>query len=105
MNIGNYPIDGGPVTIGVIQVGASDKVYELPDLTWDNLSNTTWGVSMNDIHMNMGECMDLPPVPMSPTTTRAVVYRATIWLDSDPTMITEYTGQMSLPAPEPTPIP
>lgn len=96
MTIANTPIDGGPVTIGIIQVGSSDVVYPLNLLTWDNLNTVPWSVSMSDIHLNLGGDMVLPIIPM-PHTAVGVVYRATIWLDSEPSNIVTYTGQYTLP--------
>lgn len=92
MIISNNPIDGGPVTIGTIQVAPTDYAFTLETLTWDNMNSIPWSVTLNDIHLNMEGSMALPVINMPPTAV-GIVYRATIWLDSDPSNIVEYTGQ------------
>lgn len=94
MSIENAPIDGGPATVGIIQVGPSETVFAPEDLNWDNLNHIPWSVTMNDIPLDMGQSMMLPTFPVPPTS-KAIVYRATIWLDSDPTNVVEYTGQFT----------
>lgn len=92
MTISNDMIDGGPVTIGIIQLAPVDYAFTLETLTWDNMNSIPWAVTMNDIHMNTAGSMVLPTIPM-PTDAVGVIYRATIWLDADPANIVTYTGQ------------
>jgi hypothetical protein len=92
MTVSNTVIDGGPVTIGIIQVAPTNYAYSLETLTWDNMNSVPWPVTLNNIQLNTGGTIPLPTVPMPPTAV-GLIYRATIWLDADPTNIVTYTGQ------------
>jgi hypothetical protein len=101
LSLSNTAIDGGPVTIGIIQVGPSNTVYPLEGLTWNNLNTIPWATTWNNIHLMRGGILTLPTVPML-TGAVGVVYRAQIWLDSDPTNIVQSVVQIT---PSQTPLP
>jgi len=92
MTISNTTIDGGPVTVGIIQIAPTDYAYTLETLTWDNMNSIPWATTLNNIPLNTQGGMVIPGIPM-PTTAVGIIYRATIWLDADPTNIVTYTGQ------------
>jgi hypothetical protein len=96
MTLANTPIDGGPVTVGIIQVGPTNTVYPLESLTWDNLNTIAWCDTRTNIPLKTTANFTLTNIPLSPTAV-GVVYRARIWLDADPTNIIEYTGQFVQP--------
>jgi len=92
MTIANTPVDGGPATVGIIQVGVANTPFSLETLTWEQLENIPWAVTINNIHLNLGGSLLLPPLNL-PTNAAGLVYRARIWLDSDPTNVVVYTGE------------
>lgn len=92
MTIANTPVDGGPATVGIIQVGITNTPFSLETLTWDQMNNIPWTFTMNNIHLNLGSSLLLPPINLPPTVA-GIVYRATIWLDADPSNIVTYTGE------------
>jgi hypothetical protein len=83
-------INGGPVTIPIFQIGPANKIYLLPDLYWDNLNNISWYYSTGYIHLNPNGTWASPLLP-SPGV--GMVYRAKIYLDSDPSHVVECVGQ------------
>jgi hypothetical protein len=95
LNLANTALDGGPMTIGIIQAGPAKKVYSLPELVWRNPAldqEIPWVVTLTDIHLQVGQSITLPAIAM-PAGSVSIVYRAKIWLDSDPTNVVEYVGQ------------
>lgn len=92
MTVANTPVDGGPVTIGIIQIGPTSTILPLEALTWDNLNTIPWCATVNNIPLTLNGNSILPSIPLPPTAV-GIVYRATIWLDSDPANIVTYTGQ------------
>jgi len=97
MNISNMCIDGGPVTVGIIQVGPTNTVYPLEALTWDNLNTIQWCDTRTNLPLKATTgIFNFPPIPIPPTAV-GVIYRAQIWLDADPTNIIIYTGQFTQP--------
>jgi hypothetical protein len=79
-------------TIAIIQVGPTNTILPLEALTWDNMNNIPWSVTMNNIHLNVGNNTTFASIPMFPPAV-GIVYRARVFLDADPTNIVEYTGQ------------
>jgi hypothetical protein len=92
--IANTPKDGGPETIGIIQIGASNTVYTLPELLWRNeaLNKIPWSVEKTNVPLKLGQSLIFSSIPM-PDQAVSIVYRAKIWLDSDPKNVMEYVGQ------------
>jgi hypothetical protein len=94
MTLANTPIDGGPVTIGIIQVGPTNTVYPIEALKWGNLNTTLWCDTRTNVPLCTTGSLLLPALPIPPTAV-GIVYRARIWLDADPTNIVEYVGQFT----------
>ncbi|MCL6590352.1 MAG: cellulose-binding domain-containing protein [Firmicutes bacterium] len=95
LTLANTALDGGPMTIGIVQIGPGKKVYSLPELVWRNPAldqEIPWVATMNDIHLQIGKAFTLPAIPM-PAGTVSVVYRAKVWMDADPANVVEYVGQ------------
>ncbi len=90
----NTPKDGGPETIGIIQVGTTNTVYTLPELLWTNeaLNKIPWIVQKTNIPLKLGQSITFPSIPVN-AQAKNIIYRAKIWLDSDPKNIIEYVGQ------------
>lgn len=89
--IGNTATDGGPVTIQTIQVAAVSTIYSIDGLVYDNLDGVTWDETRTDVALALdgSEVFSDYTVPED----GAIVYRATVSLDSDPTNIVKYVGQ------------
>lgn len=92
--IANTPKDGGPQTAGIIQIGASNVVYKLPELLWTNeaLNKIPWCVQKTNVPLRPGQSITFPSIPV-PVNAMSIVYRVKIWLDSDPKNVMEYVGQ------------
>lgn len=94
LKLSNDAIDAGPMTVGIIQVAPTKVLYPLDWLKWINLDTLPWATTMNNIPVKMGQVMPIPPIPM-PSDAVGVIYRARIWLDSDPSNIVEDVIQIS----------
>jgi hypothetical protein len=92
LTIANTPIDGVPETIGIIQIGPANDVYPLKELTWENLENTKWSVTLNNLPLKVGSSITFSSIPM-PSSKNGIVYRAKIWIDNDPNNAIQYAGQ------------
>lgn len=90
----NTPKDGGPETIGSLQIGVSNTIYNLPELAWTNeaINKIPWIVQKNNIPLKLGQQMSFS-IPIS-SNTAGIIYRAKIWLDSDPKNVIGYIGQI-----------
>ncbi len=92
VNFSNTLKDGGPITIGVIQVGPTDTIYPLEKLTWANLETIKWTVTKNFIPLFVGGSVTFNSIPLT-SKKGGIVYRARLWLDSDPKNVVECIGE------------
>lgn len=91
LEIGNTTVDGGPLTIQTIQVGSVSTPVTIGQLFFDSLEFVIWTYTDNNVSLATDDSISF--TGLSLPSGGAIVYRALVYDDADPTNVVEYTGQ------------
>ena len=97
--LGNTALDSESITIAEIDLGYADRVYEMGELvSWD-VSGVEWTDSRAGVSVPVGgaEQFDIPLLDEG-----VLIYRARLYLESQPDNVVECIGQYRMPVGNPT---
>lgn len=89
------------LVVETIDIGPSEAIRPLEDLTWDGVEDVVWEQSGPDIWLGPDDTYPFNNLTMP--ADGAIVYRVRMYYDSDPANVVEYVGQYTLTAPFPIP--
>ncbi|GEM_PF-1949142 len=89
--IGNYAIDGGPITFLSVDVGHFATRLSFEQLDYDSLSSAIWDYSLTDQHLALSDSLLFADLTIP--TGGSIVWRTRVILDSDPSNVVTYSGQ------------
>ncbi len=95
--VSNTPLERVDITIGLIQVATINTRLTLDELLYDSLDWVPWSDSMIMVPLAPDDSIYFFGLVSNIPSGGALVYRATVWLDSDPNNVVYYAGQYWVP--------
>jgi len=98
--LSNTALDNEPITIAEMDVGYADRVYQMEELVSYDVSGVEWSRSLSDANVPFGASTEQFAVPLQPGGV--LIYRARLYLESQPDNVVECIGQYEMPRDNPT---
>ncbi len=91
LSVSNNAEDGGPMTIQIIQTTVVDDIIPMQKLVYDSLGSVNWERTWTNVALPLQGLFNCDMYNIS--AGKAVIYRAKVYLNSDPSNVVEYVGQ------------
>lgn len=106
LKVSNTAYNSGPLTIDSIQVAIIPDSLPMQKLFWDSLSTVTWIKTFTNVPLDTtpnNEDFNIDGIGFDAQAGKALIYRAKLHLNSNPSNIVYDVGQYRAEIPIPTP--
>lgn len=99
LRLSNTALDSESITIAEIDVGYANRVYEMDELVSYDVNDVEWTHTLSTVNVPVGASTEDFEIPLRPGV---LIYRARLYLESQPDNIVECVGQYEMPRDNPT---